>query len=262
MERVATTSVRHDASRVRLAPPMRSRSTIERQVVLLWLCFQRSVLQPSKGFSVSNSSTRPAHLFIHRYKVFASYSPKGVGCVVLLRDERFQLDASVAVAYLSASEAHGSKTGVVVHARRAGTAGPAGEPLALANVHLRHGDPVFKRSLLRSALAAVKPDTPCIVAGDFNTNQRQLVKHGLAEVLAERGLSRADTPEGVPMALRADLTWDGRQAIDHVYASAPFHLEVRLGPLPTSGTQGPWGPPAEHSGSDHAWLLADVAQSA
>ena len=60
------------------------------------------------------------------YTPYRSYSERGEGTVVMLRDDRFVRDTSIPTAYLPATAEHGWKTGVVVHARPTGGGPPSG----------------------------------------------------------------------------------------------------------------------------------------
>jgi len=233
--------------------------------------------------STVRACTPPAShtLACTRYTAYRSYDERGVGCAVLLRDSAFVRDASVDVVRLPASDEHGRKAGIVVHAtqiRRQDELADTGDhaacqrdpqsppqPLAIASLHLKacrlRGDPSVKLALLHSALTSVAPHSSVLLGGDFNTAVDELRRQNITSLLNKHGLQRVPTPSGVPTGLRGNHTWDKRQVIDHVYASRLLvcpSADVSVGPLPTTGSRGPWGPKQHHSGSDHAWLLLNM----
>merc|ERR1712070_787762 len=98
------------------------------------------------------------------YTPFRSYSDRGEGTVILLRDTTFTRDKRVAATYIDAREELGWKTGMVLHAVRCGD--PAQIPIALASVHLKWGAKDAQLMMLNAALTAMGPAGPAILAGD------------------------------------------------------------------------------------------------
>jgi endonuclease/exonuclease/phosphatase family metal-dependent hydrolase len=149
----------------------------------------------------------PCGEMLRGYTPYRSYSKRGEGTVVMLRDDRFVRDTSIRTAYLPATAEHGWKTGVVLHAQpvgggphfrwarltaraslrrrlRAGTIctntranarrHATGPRIAFVSVHLRWGEPAAQSQLLSSALSAVSRATAVVLAGDFNSTPLEL----------------------------------------------------------------------------------------
>ena len=72
------------------------------------------------------------------YTPYRSYSDRGDGCVVLLRQQSFRRDKAVDTVYSPAVDFLPPRQGVMVHARRVGAA-EAESPFAFASVHLKWG---------------------------------------------------------------------------------------------------------------------------
>ena len=72
------------------------------------------------------------------YTPYRSYSDRGDGCVVLLRQQSFRRDKAVDTVYSPAADFLPPQQGVMVHARRVGAA-EAEPPFAIASVHLKWG---------------------------------------------------------------------------------------------------------------------------
>jgi endonuclease/exonuclease/phosphatase family metal-dependent hydrolase len=181
------------------------------------------------------------------YTPYRSYSDRGEGTVVLLKDETMKRDLRVPTSYIAANDKHGWKTGVVVHAHRLGH--PT-KPIAFGSIHLRWGAPEEAANLLRSATDACGHGRT-ILGGDFNTPLESLGT--LDALLWDRSLVRLPTPDGTPTGMHSCKT------IDHVYATpcVTLPLAATVGPLPAQATRGPWGE-TEHDGSDHAWLMMEL----
>jgi len=198
----------------------------------------------------------PCGEWLEGYTPYRSYSERGEGTVVLLRDATVKRDTSVRTAYLAATEGHGWKTGVVLQAQRVGH---PQRPFVVGTVHLRWGSPEQAGALLRSALSSRDPRVPMILGGDFNTPVTNL--EALDALLRGHQLMRLATPAGTPTGMHSNET------IDHVYASPCFQSRVAVvGPLPSQSARGPWGTAPElgshdgsdHDGSDHAWIRVEL----
>lgn len=192
----------------------------------------------------------PCGQMLEGYVPYRSYSDRGEGTVVLLRSATLVRDTSVPTAYLPPSEAHGWKTGVVVHARRVG-AGSDSQPIAFGSVHLRWGAPQQQATLLAAALGARQHGAvPMVMGGDFNARVPQLASERIDAALLAAGLVRvpADAPTGL----------GNGGTIDHLYAVGVRLSPPEVGALPPL-PRGPWTEDVPHDGSDHAWVSVRVS---
>jgi endonuclease/exonuclease/phosphatase family metal-dependent hydrolase len=210
----------------------------------------------------------PCGATLDGYTAHQSYTPKSTGgsagTVVLLRDAAWSTDRNHPPVAVAATEAHGGKTAMVVHARHRD---PATESsVTFASVHLRWGSPVHARSLLSSVISAVGERSHVVLGGDFNVKTDALTSDGISAVAEAAGLAKVLTSVDTPTQL------DGlNQAttIDHVYATGgAFELadHVQVGRLPApvaidGGVGGPWTEATASTadgggghGSDHAWI--------
>merc|ERR1711988_2076693 len=171
---------------------------------------------------------------LDEYTPYRSYSDRGEGTVILLRDAAFVRDRSVNASYLPAIKEHGWKTGMALHAIRCGD--PTQQPIAIASVHLKSGAYEAQRALLEAAVAEMQAGCGAILGGDFNVEAGKSL--GALEVsLVKQGLERVPTPEGVPTGLSGTLKWSAGHVIDHIYARWPLSAagDVEVGPLPVLG---------------------------
>ena len=90
------------------------------------------------------------------YTPYRSYSDRGDGCVVLLRQQSFRCDEAVDTVYSPAADFLPPRQGVMVHARRVGAA-EAEPPFAIASVHLEWG---AARAHLANPIP--RPFAPCL----------------------------------------------------------------------------------------------------
>ena len=211
-----------------------------------------------------NQGPLPCGERLDGYTPFRSYSDRGDGCAVLLRDAAFVRDREIETLYLPASRRFGHKAAVVVHARRTGASAPE-PPIAIACVHLKWGKPAQQQALLRAVTEHMRAGCPAVLGGDFNTSVEDDPPGcwgGISEVLRSCGLERVATPAGVPTGLDSSLRWNASHVIDHLYATPALEPagDIEVGPLPREGAQGPWGAAEDHDGSDHAWLEVTLTQ--
>ena len=198
--------------------------------------FMPRTWQPAQG-------PLPCGEMLEGFTPYRSYSEREEGTVVLLKDATIQRDRSVPVGYLPATEAHGWKTGVTLHARWR----EHDVSIAVASVHLRWGSPEHQQALLCSAVREHTANTPFLIGGDFNVATHQLGAT-IHPLLEGAGLRRVETPDGVATGMHSQA------CIDHIYSSPQLRPEeVAVGPLAPQ-ERGPWGPPEAHDGSDHAWV--------
>lgn len=157
-----------------------------------------------------------------------------------------------------------TKTACVTFVRQRGH--PALQVVGVASVHLRFGEAQQNQSMLRSVVAALDragPAAGAVLAGDFNADVGTPLFVAADDFLRAEGFVRLCLAEGqvAPTALTATFVYSPSKTIDFVYvrrlaAVAP----LQVGPLPEGG-RGPYGPDAvDLDGSDHAWLLATLAQ--
>ena len=191
------------------------------------------------------------------------------GTAVLLRSATVQRNPAIEPVRLAPSAENDGKTGVVVHACPHGTS----ETLAVASVHLPHGNPRQAAAMLTTAVTArverrvaidcppasggvidahgLAPKVAMVLGGDFSATPAELAEGAIDGPLLGAGLTRvaADAPT---------FSYEER-TVDHLYiAGVHQHGAPRVGTLPPLPL-GPWTEGGGHDGSDHAWVCTRLS---